>query len=998
MKECGMPNVPSFSALRKKQAELAHEVNVETKQHELSQSNLFYVNVPSATVKLDFANPLVWPHIQVYPEVGCSVSEFYHGEKWQYIKEDELDLNQLMWADWINTPHRHFYIKELAEVRDGRLVIPLRWVVDNKIECFDGYVVQYNSMCDLFEIQDKDLIRLQATELSANYFDLKTRGCSFKFPDFAPKWVHEMPHPVRGVTNGRPTFTICMMCWSDDVSGNKTKQFNPHTNIYLANINLPHQKLQQEYFVKFCSTSQHASSSEQMDAVLTDTGEDRWHTAYDCHLEQEILFRVIIHVLPADNPQQSEHCSHIGGNGNYSCHCCMAGGTAEERESDIGYEKMFSPDNPRRTHAGIVEEIRQQLFAAGLGVQDNIDEMQTRSGIKDKTAQHWIEIVIARARTMQAARLSNPITKDARLKNPRLTGDNCKAVKAEIKHEIQLECHEWLVMQPPSRYNALPEDSPLRDGNATRPGDHFNVLFSCPRTLDPPIDTPGEILHTYLLGETKYVWHKTTSEWDKKKDSTFAIRLRASSVDGLLLSPVRSDYIVQYKNSLVGRHFKILQQVGAFHLYGGMCPDLVLDLWKASGELGAMLWYHSICNMEEYLADLEILIANVLDIWALIDPNRILTKTKLHVLPHLIKDIRRFGPAVLYSTEIFECWNAIFRFCSILSNHQAPSRDIAITLAGMERFKHQVSGGWWRDTDGQYIRAGEKVCSFLQLNPALQRRLGWVHPEMMVAGAVKLESEAKRASSTWCDISGTPGILLPPGINIPSADGQDHESDETRLWSHCCYLVSQSKDICKAGSWVFYRELPSNSIAAGRIWKIVTPTVGHSPVVIIEPFNISGECDPFLGMPVLMRRDDAPCLDVLFIFNAQHDCRMTSCSPTGTQHVVQERSTTARTEAVIAHTTAERFLLNTHAIHNAALIRQTLPRSLTRPISYLDNRYMKHREIAAGLRESGPIKRAQTAAKAADTRARKKLAQEAKVSAIQPAAADPSNAQPGPSY
>ncbi|GBE79608.1 hypothetical protein SCP_0208080 [Sparassis crispa] len=182
MKECGTPNVPSFSALRKKQAELAHEVNVETKQHESSQSNLFYANVPSATVKLDFANPLVWPHIQVYPEVGCSVSEFYHGEKWQYIKEDELDLNQLMWADWINTPHRHFYIKELAEVRDGRLVIPLRWVVDNKIECFDGYVVQYNSMCDLFEIQDKDLIRLQATELSANYFDLKTRGCSFKFP------------------------------------------------------------------------------------------------------------------------------------------------------------------------------------------------------------------------------------------------------------------------------------------------------------------------------------------------------------------------------------------------------------------------------------------------------------------------------------------------------------------------------------------------------------------------------------------------------------------------------------------------------------------------------------------------------------------------------------------------------------------------------------------------------------------------------------------------
>lgn len=79
-----------------------------------------------------------------------------------------------------------------------------------------------------------------------------------------------MPHPVRIDAGGHPTFTLCMMCWSDDVSGNKTKQFNPHTNVYLANVNLPHDKLQQEYFIRFCSTSQHASSSEQMEAVLAD--------------------------------------------------------------------------------------------------------------------------------------------------------------------------------------------------------------------------------------------------------------------------------------------------------------------------------------------------------------------------------------------------------------------------------------------------------------------------------------------------------------------------------------------------------------------------------------------------------------------------------------------------------------------------------------------------------------------------------------------------------
>jgi hypothetical protein len=75
-----------------------------------------------------------------------------------------------------------------------------------------------------------------------------------------------MPNPVRKIANGRPAFTLLAMVWSDDVSGNVSKQYNPHTNVYLANASLPHDKFSQEYFIHFCSTSPHASSSEQLDA------------------------------------------------------------------------------------------------------------------------------------------------------------------------------------------------------------------------------------------------------------------------------------------------------------------------------------------------------------------------------------------------------------------------------------------------------------------------------------------------------------------------------------------------------------------------------------------------------------------------------------------------------------------------------------------------------------------------------------------------------------
>jgi hypothetical protein len=121
-----------------------------------------------------------------------------------------------------------------------------------------------------------------------------------------------------------------------------------------------------------------------------------------------------------------------------------------------------------------------------------------------------------------------------------------------------------------------------------------------------------------------------------------------------------------------------------------------------------------------------VLIANLLDIWAIIDPTRIIDKIKLHILTHLPDDVRRLGPGVLYSTEVFKCWNAIFRLCSVLSNHQAPSRDIAATLGGMERFKHQVSGGWWKDKAGKHVQAGPKVATFMTSNTQGQRRLGWV--------------------------------------------------------------------------------------------------------------------------------------------------------------------------------------------------------------------------------------------------------------------------------
>ncbi|KAI8995712.1 hypothetical protein BD414DRAFT_513439 [Trametes punicea] len=969
MQESKAVDVPRFAALRKFQTHAAKRIGFETTHHVTALNNEYYANKPAELFRLNLANPLVRPQMSLYPEVCGPVSEFFHAQKMLAMDNDTLDQGQLMWADWEHAPQRHFYIKELASVQDGRFVIPLRFITAAGIESFDGLEVAHDSATGTFRIQHDRMIREQTGNLHQNFLDLQVVGYQVNFHASSPAWVTEMPHPVRSIACGRPAITMRLMPWSDDVSGNRTKQYNAHTNVYIANANLPHAKLQQEYF--------YASSSEQMRVIADDTGPDNWHTGYDCLLEQEVVFRIIPHVLPADNPQQAEHCSHITGKGNHPCRRCEVGGTAAECEQDINYEEFFT-GGLQRTVEKTVSHIREQLLAACLGVQETIESLQTKTGIKDKIAQHWIDILIPMARDMQQSRLHNVLTKDSRLREVHLRQDDRKAIREEIKKEIQTELFSWLVRQPAHAFAALPALSPLRAD--VRPGDHYNVLLVV-SGIDVHQDTPCELLHTYLLGVDKYAWHKTNTEWDKKSEELFSMRLRASSIDGLTLTSVLGDYITRYPNSLLGKHFKVIQQLAVFQLYDGVCPPIIFDLWKAIGELGAMLWVHKIQSLDAYIEDLRILIANLLDIWAIINPARIIVKQKLHVLSHVLEDVQRHGPAILYSTEIFECWNTIFRHCSIHSNHHAASHDIARTLADTERFKHQVSGGWWplaeEDLDSQalttvgtktYVRAGENVRTFLRKHPELQRRLGWVDPAILTPGKVAPQSVKKQHPAEWSVACGDHIVPLPtnyPGRSFSSSDA----------WIRCKHVIAQSQDVCRDGSWIFYRETGTSTLLVGHISRILCHVLTNTAVVVVDRFLVNADRDTYFNIAShLLLDSELRCnpSDIIFSFNAQHDCRKAQCKDHVDVAIVQERRHTGVMRKALVHKPEQRYLINMHALHNAARIRDILPRELTRPIPYVADRIAKHQEIAAALRIAGPLKQAQAKAKAAETRARNK--------------------------
>jgi hypothetical protein len=62
---------------------------------------------------------------------------------------------------------------------------------------------------------------------------------------------------------------------------------------------------------------------------------------------------------------------------------------------------------------------------------------------------------------------------------------------------------------------------------------------------------------------------------------------------------------------------------------------------------------------------------------------------------------------------------------------------------------------------------------------------------------------------------------------------------------------------------------------------------------------------------------------------------------------MQERVESDNTESFIVHLPLDRFIINSHAFHNAHLLRATLPRDLLAPIPLFEDGKVKHAEFAA---------------------------------------------------
>ena len=205
-----------------------------------------------------------------------------------------------------------------------------------------------------------------------------------------------------------------------------------------------------------------------------------------------------------------------------------------------------------------------------------IEALQTSTGVKDVITQHWIEDLLSRHRRMKEEDIPIP--------------------------EIRRRLESWV----------KENESQIHNGHLMTRGVY---RLSLRQTLnmsyllsgfDPTQDSPVEILHTILLGIVRYAWFMSHSSWNSEKKKTFAVRLQATNALGINSRSIRAGYIMQYANSLIGRQLKIVVQTVVFHCYDLLSPDM-FALWKAIGELTALLWLPAIDEIEVFLVSPHVL-------------------------------------------------------------------------------------------------------------------------------------------------------------------------------------------------------------------------------------------------------------------------------------------------------------------------------------------------------------------------------------------------------
>lgn len=241
------------------------------------------------------------------------------------------------------------------------------------------------------------------------------------------------------------------------------------------------------------------------------------------------------------------------------------------------------------------------------------------------------------------------------------------------------------------------------------------------------LDTPVETLHVFSLGIGRYF---TISDMEKilkskdgdENDKELRAKWASFNIRGLNIDPIVPKTLVEYYKSLVGKEFRTVMQSAPFVLYKYIGKES-RDIWSNFVHLCSYIYQPEIPDLKAYLDKLALAIDAFLVALMRADA-RWTNKPKFHQLVHLNTVIRRWGPAKNVSADRYESLHKPMRVASVLSNHQAPSRDIANAMASGDMLGFVFSGASWALNQHTRVCAGDKVKELMMLAKNIGHLLG----------------------------------------------------------------------------------------------------------------------------------------------------------------------------------------------------------------------------------------------------------------------------------
>ena len=132
-------------------------------------------------------------------------------------------------------------------------------------------------------------------------------------------------HPLKSVACGRQIVMVPLVLYTDDTSGNRSKQWNKFDCWCLKIAGLSTKKNSKLQNIHFICCSNQCSVNDMTQPLVQDLQilQSRGIVAYDALLKEEVLVIAPVICMIGDNPRQSEIMNHAGTNAKMFCRMCM---------------------------------------------------------------------------------------------------------------------------------------------------------------------------------------------------------------------------------------------------------------------------------------------------------------------------------------------------------------------------------------------------------------------------------------------------------------------------------------------------------------------------------------------------------------------------------------------------------------------------------------------------------------------------------------------------